>query len=168
MRHHYAASEDPQWLESGHSAWHPCRMETEPDLRIGGLSLWVAGRQFPDASDYWDGNWLVIRARMEAPGATVQCEGPILTASDVERFRNELAVASATLAGEATLAGLEPELTVRLQVQRLGQVKVEVEITPEHLSQLHRFTVDLDQSYLPAVISSCDAVLDRFPVRGSP
>ena len=143
-------------------------METEPDLRLGGLSIWVAGRQFPDSSDYWDGNWLVIQARMDAPGATVRCEGPILMTSDVERFRNELAAASETLAGEATLAGLEPELAVKVKVQRLGQVALEVEITPEHLTQHHRFTVDLDQSYLPAVITSCEAVLERFPVRGSP
>ena len=65
-------------------------MESEPDLRLGGLSIWIAGLQFPDSSDYWDGNWLVIRARMDAPGATVRCEGPILMTSDVERFRDEL------------------------------------------------------------------------------
>jgi hypothetical protein len=143
-------------------------METEPDLRIGGLSVWVAGRQFPDASDYWDGNWLFIRARMEAPGATVHCEGPALMTSDVERFRNELAAASNTLAGEAILGGLEPDLMVTIKVQRLGQVAVEVDITPDHVSQRHRFTVDLDQTYLPALIASCDAVLDRLPVRGNP
>lgn len=143
-------------------------METEPDLRLGGLSIWVDGRQFPDASDYWDGNWLVVRARMEAPGATVQCEGPMLMASDLERFRNELVSVSTTLAGEATLASLEPELTVKLKVQRLGQVAGEVTITPEHLNQSHWFTLDLDQSYLPAVIASCDALLERFPVLGNP
>ncbi|HEY0115950.1 MAG TPA: hypothetical protein VGB54_09530, partial [Allosphingosinicella sp.] len=135
---------------------------------LGGLSIWVVGRQFPDARDFWDGNWLVLRARMEAPGATVQCEGPFLMASDVERFRNELAAASETLAGEATLGSVEPNLTVKLEVRRLGQVTGEVEITPEHLSQFHRFTLELDQSYLPAMVDSCDALLDRFPVLGTP
>ncbi len=89
-------------------------------------------------------------------------------ASDVERFRNELAVASNALAGQATLASLEPELTVKLKVQRLGQVAGEVEITPEHLTQFHCFTLDLDQSYLPAIITSCDLLLERFPVVGTP
>jgi hypothetical protein len=46
------------------------------------------------------------------------------------------------LAGEATLESLEPELTVT--VQRL----VQVEITPEHLTQFHRLTLDLDRSFL--------------------
>jgi len=27
----------------------------EPDLKLGGFSLWAFGRQFPDADDYWDG-----------------------------------------------------------------------------------------------------------------
>jgi hypothetical protein len=33
----------------------------EPDLKLDGFSLWVFGRQFPDANDYWDGNWLPLR-----------------------------------------------------------------------------------------------------------
>lgn len=145
-------------------------MQSEPNLRLGGLSLWIGGREFPDSEDYWDGNWLVVRARMEAPGARVECEGPILMTSDLERFRGELASLHATLSGEATLASLEPNLTVRLAAQRLGQIALEVEITPEPLGQLHRFTLDahLDQSHLPALIASCDALLERFPVRGAP
>src|SRR5262245_58281939 len=47
----------------------------EPDLKLGGFSLWVFGRQFPDANDYWDGNWLNVRARVEAPGALVEAPG---------------------------------------------------------------------------------------------
>src|SRR5256885_6731459 len=33
-----------------------------PDIKLGGLQVWVHGRQFPDAIDYWDGNWLRITA----------------------------------------------------------------------------------------------------------
>jgi hypothetical protein len=29
-----------------------------PDLTFGPLRLWALGRQFPDSSDQWDGNWL--------------------------------------------------------------------------------------------------------------
>lgn len=28
----------------------------EPDLKIAGFSLWAVVRQFPQATDYWDGN----------------------------------------------------------------------------------------------------------------
>src|SRR5882724_344446 len=31
-----------------------------PDIKLSGLQIWVHGRQFPNATDYWDGNWLRI------------------------------------------------------------------------------------------------------------
>ena len=142
-------------------------MLTEPALRLGGLSIWVDGREFPDTSDCHDGNWLRVRACMETCGATVKCEGAILMTTDFDRFREELASLSATLAGEAILASYEPELKVTLKVQRLGRIEGEVEITPDHLNQFHRFTLDLDQSYLPGLITSCEAILESFPVVGT-
>jgi len=139
-------------------------MVTEPDLRFCGLSLYVDRRQFPDASDYWDGNWLMIRVRMETLGALVECAGPILMTADIERFRDQLKAMADTLAGEATLAGLEPELNMTLKMKQRGHVVGVVEITPDHLNQQHRFQVEADQSYLPALILSCNTILSRFPV----
>ena len=143
-------------------------MLDEPALRLGGLSIWVDGKQFPAVADYHDGNWLNVRARMEAPGATVRCAGSILMATDVDQFRRELESLSATLSGEATLSSFEPELKVTVKGQQLGRMEAEVEITPDHLSQFHRFTLELDQSYLPALIAGCEAILERFPVVGAP
>lgn len=139
-------------------------MDNEPDLNFCGLSLWVRHRQFPDASDYWDGNWLVIRAKMEASGARVEFGGSILMTADVERFRDELAKMVSALAGEATLTGLEPGINMILEMRGKGDVEGVIEITPDHLNQHHRFKVEADQSYLPALVSSCDAILSRFPV----
>jgi hypothetical protein len=141
--------------------------ESEPDLKLLGLSIRVDGRQFPGNSDFYDGTWLNLRVRMEASGATVKCAGPILMTSDFQRFRDQLISMDARSAGEATLAGYEPELKVTLKMERLGHLEGEVEITPDHLSQLHRFTLDLDQSYLRALIASCDAILERFPIVGA-
>jgi len=141
--------------------------ELEPDLKLLGLSIWVDGRQFPGNPDYFDGNWLNVRARMEAPSATVRCAGSILMTSDSLRFRDQLVTVNAELAGEAELAGFEPNLKVTLKMQRLGHLEAEVEITPDHLSQFHRFSLDLDQSYLPALISSCNAILVRYPTVGA-
>lgn len=143
-------------------------MLTEPDILVGGLSIWVERRQYPDASDYWDGNWLIIRARMEQFGAKVEIQSPGLMTVDFKRFHEELTSASITLSGEARLLSLEPDLKVTLAVERLGRVAVEVEITPDHLSQFHRFEFHLDQTYLPPLIRACEAILERFPVIGSP
>ena len=159
----------PQRVVRGRRTWHPPPMLVEPDLRLGGLSIWIEGRQFPDASDYWDGNWLMVRAVVEAPGAMVRCEGPILMATDFARFQQELCAAHVALRGEATLSSLEPELKVTLKVQRQGGVACDVEITPDHLNQFHRFALEgMDQSYLPSVIASCETILARYPVIGTP
>jgi len=143
-------------------------MANDPDIHFCGFTLWVDQRQFPEASDYWDANWLMIRARMEASGARVECSGPILMTTDIREFRDQLASMINTLAGEATLNGLEPELDVVLRMGGLGHIGGTIEITADHLNQHHRFTVETDQSYLPALLRSCDAILERFPVTGVP
>ena len=139
-------------------------MKTEPDLCFCGFSLWIDSRQFLNASDYWDGNWLMVRAEMNADKARVRCDGPILMTSDVFGFRDQLVSMADTLTGQAALNGLEPELNIVLKMQKLGRIEGVIEITPDHLNQDHRFIVEADQSYLPALILSCDAILERFPV----
>ena len=139
-------------------------MTDDPDLRFLGLSLWIVGRQFADSADYWDGNWLVVRARMEASGARVECSGPILMTADIDEFRKQLAAMTKTLTGEAALQPLEPDLKIVLNIQSRGEIEVTVEITPDHLTQRHTFKLIADQSYLPALIESCDEILTRFPV----
>ncbi|PWL16350.1 hypothetical protein DKP76_18040 [Falsochrobactrum shanghaiense] len=139
-------------------------MIDEPDLRFSGFSLWIDGRQFPDTLDFWDGNWLMVRARMEANGAHIECAGPILMTTDIKKFRDQLNAMAASLEGEATLKGLEPEINVVLTMQKLGHIEAVIEITADHINQYHRFIVEGDQSCLPGLIRSCDAILRKFPV----
>ncbi|WP_068074602.1 WapI family immunity protein [Novosphingobium lentum] len=139
-------------------------MSNNPDLCFLGFSLWIDQREYPAASDYFDGNWLTVRARMEASGAYVECGGPVLMTTDIKQFRDELLAMVDTLSGEATLKGLEPAISVVLTMQRLGRVEGLIELTPDHLNQHHRFTVEADQSYLPELVRSCDAMLERFPI----
>ena len=139
-------------------------MTDSPDMHFCGFSLWVDHRQFPDAGDYWDGNWLVIRARMEASGARVECGGPILMTADIRHFRDQLVSMIDTLAGEAILRGLEPELDLELRMKKRGHIEATIEITPDHINQHHRFIIETDQTHLPDLLRSCDAILERFPV----
>ena len=67
----------------------------------------------------------------------------------------------------AALAPLEPELKVSLEVSDSGgHVRAEVEITPDHLRQSHRFEFEVDQSYLPGIITQCSKIEQEYPVRG--
>jgi len=140
----------------------------DPDFVLAGLSIWVLERGFPEASNWWDEEWLSVRATMRGAGSSVTTEGALLMTTDFKRFQNQLAIMHAQLAGEASLSGYEPNLKIILRADELGRVLGEIEITADHLSESHRFEFGLDQSYLPALIASCDAILDRFPVIGRP
>jgi hypothetical protein len=55
---------------------------------------------------------------------------------------------------------------VTLTAEGLGHITMVVAITPAHLSQAHRFTFTMDQSYVPPVIESCRTLLRQCPVKG--
>jgi hypothetical protein len=62
---------------------------------------------------------------------------------------------------------LEPELKPRLEAaDSLGHVRAQVEITPDHLKQTHRFEFEVDQSYLPGIIRQCSGIVQEHPIRG--
>lgn len=139
----------------------------EPDLKVAGFQLWVHGCQFPEAEDYDDGNWLRVTAHCGALGASVWAEGAIVMVTDIYGFGVECA---AILRGEmksAALAPFEPELKVSLEVSdSVGHIRAQVEITPDHLLQSHRFEFDVDQSYLPGIIKQCSQIVQEYPIRG--
>jgi hypothetical protein len=137
-----------------------------PAIQLDALRIWVHGYQFPEATDAWDGNWLRVTARCAASGATVEVTGAILDTVSFLRFQRELARVYERLQGLATLESHEPELKVEVRaLGATGQMEVRVEITPDQLNQDHRFTLAVDQSYLPDVIRGCERVLGQYPVR---
>jgi hypothetical protein len=137
-----------------------------PDLTFAGFQLWVHGYAYADAAEGGDADWLRVTAHAGASGASVWVSGTMLETSDVLRFRGQLAAMHASLTGEAALESYEPNVVVRAAMRsRAGQVDLRVELTPDHLAQGHWFEFDADQSYLPAVLTQCDALLARVPVR---
>jgi hypothetical protein len=137
----------------------------DPDIKLAGLSIWIHQRQFPEAEDYDDGNWLIITACCEASGATVWTKGPIIHLSEIYRLMKGCEQMSDSLSGEAQLDCMEPELDLTLKMSKSGQIKMEVEISPTHLTQSHWFRFDIDQSYLPKLIRDCRKALDKYPIK---
>jgi hypothetical protein len=139
-----------------------------PAIELGDFQIVVHRRQFPDAVDLWDGNWLVVTARCAQDGAIVAAGGPILDAADLERFRDQLSALHRTGTGQAELMGAEPHIVVRVAAaDGLGHLRVRVELTPDPQSQGHWFAYAIDRSYLAEAIRQLDAVLGLFPVRGA-
>jgi len=147
---------------------HQSSSDAEADLSFGGFSLSVHGREFPDHDDYWDGNWLTATASMKTYGSFVEVSGPILHLSDVQLFRDALLKLSETLTGTAKLEGFEPNLRLTFEGSHTGHADVQVEITPDHMLENHRFNVSLDQTSYAPIIRGCNDILRRFPIRGSP
>ena len=140
-----------------------------PTIELGDFQLAVHRRQFPDAHDRWDGNWLHVTAQCLQAGALVAVSGPILEAADVQRFRDELVAVAEAQAGSAELGGSEPNIVVRVTAAAaFGDLRVRVELTPDPQSQGHWFAYPLDRSYVGQAIRQLDAVLALFPVLGRP
>ena len=136
------------------------------DIELAGLRIWVHGRQFPDATDNWDANWLNITARYEGRSGVVEVQGPELDTVSFLTFRRQLMNMAETLAGEAKLGSVEPslKLTVRFS-DLLGHVSARLELTANHLDEGHWFEIDgLDQTHLGGLVGQLKAVLDRYPV----
>jgi hypothetical protein len=137
-----------------------------PSIQLGALRIWVHGYQFPESSDAWDGNWLRVTAHCAVSGASVVVTGAILDTVSFLGFQRELTKLYERLEGVATLESHEPELKVAVRsASGIGRMEVQVEITPEHLHQAHRFVFGVDQSYLPHVIRGCEQLLRQYPVR---
>ena len=139
----------------------------EPDLDLAGLKLWVHGYQFPSADDYWDGNWLNATAICSSNGATVQVHGFFVRTDEISEWQRSVDKLDADLKGEAKLACMEPCISVTLKTSSLGAIAMEVQITPDHLRQEHRFEFSIDQSYLARLSSQCTRILRAFPLRGA-
>jgi len=137
----------------------------DPDLTIAGLRVWVHGRQFPEATDYWDGNWLRVTARCNYPGSSVRVHGAIIHLGELVGLLRGCERLYETLTGRAELACIEPNLRVTLNAETGGHIQVCISITPDHLSENHSFTDGFDQTFLPPIIAACKRILDQFPVR---
>ena len=139
----------------------------EPDLTLPGFQLWMHRREFPDAHDYFDGNVLHTTARAEAEGCSILVRELLLEVWWFERFGEACAALHRGESERATLDPWEPNLCLSLQTSdRPGHLEMQLELTPDHLAQVHQFTSEIDQSHLPEVVRACEAIVEKYPVRG--
>jgi hypothetical protein len=134
-----------------------------PSLVLGGLSVWILEKAFPESVEWYDGNWLQVRAECSAPGATVTANGPLLTAEDIGRLLAGLEAMHRREARSAGMSPLEANLVVSLTGSSRGRLRIDVRITPDSTTQEHRFFFDEDLAYLEGPIQQCREILRRFP-----
>ena len=138
---------------------------TEPSISCGVLKIWVLAREFPNATDFWDSNWLDVIASCSEEGATVTVTGSILRLDEIDSWRSQLIKLDETLKGAAELPTLEPNLHLKLECNKLGHIASECYITPNHMTQSHTFEFEIDQSFLKGLIPQCNRILEEYPIR---
>lgn len=137
-----------------------------PDLELAGLQIWIHNRQFPNSGDYWDVNWINVTVHCGAQGSNVWVQGNFIHLSEISQFLSGVENINRDLKGKAELSCMEPHLYLKLEIKSLGHIEMEVDLTPDHLSQQHKFTFEIDQNYLPSIITSCKKILEQYPIKG--
>lgn len=139
----------------------------DSDLKIEGFGLWVENYAYSDVEDYWDGNWVNVLACCEFPGGKVKASGALVHLSEIAAFAVQCKLLYEEKAPIACLPCMEPNLLIELRkIDELGHIAASISLTPDHLHQTHSFEFEIDQSYLPGIIASCDSIVSRFPIRG--
>ena len=142
------------------------------DVEIRGegalIRLSIFGYERPDATEYWDANWLRSKVLVSISGFRADfpcaCHSP-----ELERFRDSLQAMSEALSRSADYSPMEPSLVLRAVIDTNGAI--DWECTAEHplgIGATLRFRFRSDQSYLRELIAQLSAALREFPVRGEP
>jgi len=145
----------------------PDHSSDPPSLVLGGLRVWVLEKAFPETVEWYEGTWLQVRAECAAPGATVTVRGQLLTTEDIGRLLAGME-AMQLGTGAAGMSPLEPNLVVSLTGNSRGRLRIDVRITPDGMTQEHRFFFDADLAYLAEPIAQCRELLRRFPAEAVP
>jgi hypothetical protein len=144
-----------------------------PGFRIGG-SNWEhviirpTRRERPEASDYWDGNWVCANVKVEARAFRGEFEAQLRT-QDFVRFRDALHVLYETLKGGAKFETIEGWLTIDIQSDGKGHFHAAcLAVDQPGIGNRLTFGLDFDQTELPEILRGLDAICTAFPVVGKP
>ena len=138
-----------------------------PDLHIGGLRLWIDRRHQAEVSDYWDGNWLEVRAEYESANSRVAIAGPLVHLSEIVTLERSCTKLAAQEVQEAGLFCREPNLKIELWAVPGGKFIGKVRITPDHKSEMHDFGFALADGELDALLGACAQILRHYPLQQS-
>lgn len=143
----------------------PCDPPGPPDLSLGGLAIWILGRPFENSDDGWSDEALDIAVRFRSEASYVITSETYLYTWEIHKFRTALTQACKSPEGTVFLHPLDNIPNIDLKFLDLGKIAATIEICPFSPDEEHAFHIEIDQSYLPALIRDCDRILERYPLR---
>ncbi len=142
------------------------------DFRIKGLegefiNIQVIGYSHPHMDDYWDGNWLICEVRAVIPGFNVTFPVNLRT-NELTSFYDELVQMYSSMSGSSSLVGLESNVDIQVQMDRLGKLEWQVRLTfPSGYGASLEFQIPSEQSYLISLIDELKVIIKEFPIKGT-
>ena len=132
------------------------------------IEIDVLYRNYPNSSDYWDGNWVTSNINIKIPGYLVNF-GANLRTDELRDFTNEIKLMSKHLKGKANLKNLENYLHIECGMEKLGNIIWTAETCfPAGYGAVLKFEFESDQSFLIRLIKELETILTAFPVIGKP
>ncbi|MCZ7644729.1 MAG: hypothetical protein M5U26_05490 [Planctomycetota bacterium] len=124
-------------------------------------------RAHPDASDYWDGNWLNTDIELSAGAFRAQYVA-CLRVDELTRFRDQLTELYNTLDGQAVFDSMEPWLSISVKGDGLGHFNVDcVAMDNVGVGNKLDFSLCIDQTQIPGILVGLNQALEQFSLIGN-
>ncbi|MDW8221829.1 MAG: hypothetical protein RMJ82_02620 [Gemmatales bacterium] len=134
----------------------------------GFLNIALIGRPHPEASDYWESNWISASVEVKAGGFLGLASGH-LRADELAEFHRQLAQVQESLQGTAEFTTMEGWLSIRVEGDGLGHMTCRVVVRNEPgIGNTLDCTLRTDQTFTRSSVAELAAVVLAFPVVGSP
>jgi hypothetical protein len=127
------------------------------------------GKEFPEATDYWDGNWLCTRILATIPGFSGDVTTYLRT-PEVAKLCAQLEKLREDNENEATFEMMEPCLSLHFQDDRRGHITVAGEMFNRAgpMGAALRFQLTIDSPQLQTSIDALHAVEAKWPILDRP
>jgi hypothetical protein len=138
------------------------------------IAIRVLRRKYPQANDYWDGNWLDAEVEVEVKPWHARYIANLRT-DEFAGFRQELEGMYAMARRDAKFSPMEPWLELGLHLDSLGHIDMTGNIGPEGFGKVFgqaRLVFEIqkfmDQTFLPPIIEQLRATEVEFHIVGRP
>lgn len=130
------------------------------------IAFSVLRRLYPEAQDYWDGNWVTTQVTVNAGGFAGAVRAN-LRVGEFRAFRLELEATANALGSIAAFESMEEWVAVHITCTPNGHLDVKCTLadSPAMGNRLSCSIAGLDQSFVPTIIAQLSAVETQFPER---
>ena len=130
------------------------------------LAIEPSRREFPDATDYWDGNWLKTYIEIHVGTARRRYEA-LLRTEEFSGFRRGLTSFRESRRGVARFRPMEPWLSVTVCDDGDGQLLATCEARPKLSGwDALAFVAQIDMAQVEETIQALEEVQQLFPTVG--